>query len=598
MRAAVAKGGGGWRFRSHAEGSLRLGELTGEFFDAGSVAQLHRELRPAAPAALASRRWAGAASLTLLNMGARPAGGAAAASAGGGAAARVLQLLATSPTPLAAAVGFSAGSLVPEPELSEEVAPGAALVLGPELMAPMRVAQHDAVVCSALPPSADAPSSVPPGASYGLSRLGGEMGAYLALTGRQCDAVEALHAGLLTHVLDEGGSKPLLLDSVCSLDRFSDMFLGLDYFAGEAMAAPSESPLMRWHITECFSGGSVDEILARLGKAAKGGWCGFDQASWAEACLAQMERYPADRLELTLRSLREAAALPALEDCLAAEHAAGVLGAAPSDGPLVLHSMEPRFPFDGQAVQHLADENLQRLRALRAAKAQLGAKAESGRRPSKSSAKAKLPSPSAMEAAVKVAEADVKELRTLRGALRATAWTSVQSRMLDNLDEALALAEDAGVDVGPMGVEAKRLLRCPQGRQILQPYIEEATKRDTARSWKNGPRFQQLSERWDTTRYPEMGDVYREVSAAQLAQEQQPPSAKPARQRDARRRGGKPRVPVDFDRFVGLHSVELWADWMLELFVVARLSARDAPRRPAAKDTHQLSSLMRSFEGL
>ena len=139
------------------------------------------------------------------------------------------------------------------------------------------------------------------GGTYYLSRMPGEIGMYLGLTGARLRAADALYCGVGTHYVPR--------------DRLADLATALAgaRFTGDARRAAGETiekfaadpgaPPLAEHraaIDRCFAGGAVEEIVDAL--AAEGG-------AWAEATLADLETKSPTSLKVTFRQLREGARL-------------------------------------------------------------------------------------------------------------------------------------------------------------------------------------------------------------------------------------------------------------------------------------------------
>ncbi|MFV0368093.1 MAG: enoyl-CoA hydratase/isomerase family protein [Hyphomicrobiaceae bacterium] len=135
------------------------------------------------------------------------------------------------------------------------------------------------------------------GVAHALSRLPGEIGTYLGLTGRLIGRADAFQLGLVTHCI--------------AADRFNEIEEGL------ADARPIDPLLDGMHqdpgggelaphlalIAECFSGKTVEEIAGRLSKA-KG-----ESQTFAEGVLADLAKKSPIALKITLRHLRQASAM-------------------------------------------------------------------------------------------------------------------------------------------------------------------------------------------------------------------------------------------------------------------------------------------------
>ena len=139
------------------------------------------------------------------------------------------------------------------------------------------------------------------GTSYALSRLPGQLGRFLALTGYRMNAADALYTGLGTHYVPSE-----------RLFEIPDFFVGGTWGADpladvtrriEAVAAePGPAPLAehREAIDRCFAGESIEAIRDAL--AAEGG-------DWAQATLAELDRGSPTSLKVTLAALNRAASL-------------------------------------------------------------------------------------------------------------------------------------------------------------------------------------------------------------------------------------------------------------------------------------------------
>jgi enoyl-CoA hydratase len=142
------------------------------------------------------------------------------------------------------------------------------------------------------------------GATYFLPRLAGEVGLYLGLTGARLKAADCLHAGLA--------------EAFVPLDRHGELLAGLAdgrwpetllaEFGGDAGPAPVAEH--RQAIDQCFSAGSVAEIMDRL--AAEGG-------DWAEKTLTSLGRMSPTALKIAYRQIREGRELD-FEDCMMLEY--------------------------------------------------------------------------------------------------------------------------------------------------------------------------------------------------------------------------------------------------------------------------------------
>ena len=133
------------------------------------------------------------------------------------------------------------------------------------------------------------------GGTYFLSRMPGELGMYLGLTGSRLGAADALYCGVATHHVPR--------------ERFPDLAASLaearravDETIADFAADPGPPPLaeQRDAIDRCFAGGSVAEIVTAL-EAVGGGW--------AENTLATLAAKSPTSLAVTYRQLRGGAGL-------------------------------------------------------------------------------------------------------------------------------------------------------------------------------------------------------------------------------------------------------------------------------------------------
>jgi enoyl-CoA hydratase len=142
------------------------------------------------------------------------------------------------------------------------------------------------------------------GGSYYLSRCPGQTGTYLALTGTRIKAADLLELGLYTHYLPSTALPDLM--TAIELEAPESLLKGL---AGTPVETSILAPL-RIVIDRCFAGDTVEDILAQLER--EGG-------AWAETTRSTLLRMSPLSLRVTLRQLREGAALD-FEDCMKMEY--------------------------------------------------------------------------------------------------------------------------------------------------------------------------------------------------------------------------------------------------------------------------------------
>ena len=141
------------------------------------------------------------------------------------------------------------------------------------------------------------------GGSHLLSRLPGELGMYLALTGNRIRRGDACAAGLATHSVD-AGSLTALTEALCDADNV-DGTLSSFGVAPE----PELNEGIRHAIARHFSFESLAEILGSLSQ---------DQDDWARQTLATIEKRSPTSLCVAFRQLRAGAMLE-MDECMTME---------------------------------------------------------------------------------------------------------------------------------------------------------------------------------------------------------------------------------------------------------------------------------------
>ncbi|HEY1877636.1 MAG TPA: enoyl-CoA hydratase/isomerase family protein [Rhizomicrobium sp.] len=137
------------------------------------------------------------------------------------------------------------------------------------------------------------------GASYFLSRMPGEMGMYLGLTGLSIGLDDALDAGLVTHAVarkDFGA----VIDALAA---------GREFAPFVRKAQRGQLSMHRGRIATLFAAGSVEAILERLDR---------DGSEFAQATAQTIRTRSPSSLKLVFRQLRFARELT-LRECLAME---------------------------------------------------------------------------------------------------------------------------------------------------------------------------------------------------------------------------------------------------------------------------------------
>jgi enoyl-CoA hydratase len=133
------------------------------------------------------------------------------------------------------------------------------------------------------------------GATWFLSRLPGELGAYCALTGARLGPGDGVSAGVATHRIPSG-RWPELLDALCGS-------LAVDA-AVAAFAAPADATpvrALRPAIDRLFGGERVETILSALDRETASGSA---QAEWAGATAVTIRTKSPTSLKIALAQIR------------------------------------------------------------------------------------------------------------------------------------------------------------------------------------------------------------------------------------------------------------------------------------------------------
>lgn len=142
------------------------------------------------------------------------------------------------------------------------------------------------------------------GGTFFLPRLPGELGMYLGLVGARMKAADCLYAGVADDFVpfDRHGD---LLEGLAEGKTPEGLLAQLGAEAGEATLAANRDSVDR-----CFSAGSVEEIIARLGDSG---------GEWAELTAAALRRMSPFALKIAFRQIREGAKQD-FEDCMILEY--------------------------------------------------------------------------------------------------------------------------------------------------------------------------------------------------------------------------------------------------------------------------------------
>jgi enoyl-CoA hydratase/carnithine racemase len=150
------------------------------------------------------------------------------------------------------------------------------------------------------------------GASRFLNLCPGRIGRYLALSGTRIRAADALYCGFATHYVPHD-RLAALTDALAALDwdpraRHRQVDETIARFAGDPGPAPLKA--LQAEIDRCFSGGSVEAIVAALMR---------ETADWAKAALAAIGRASPLSLKIAFHQLELGRGM-SIEEALALEY--------------------------------------------------------------------------------------------------------------------------------------------------------------------------------------------------------------------------------------------------------------------------------------
>ncbi|KAA1469386.1 ClpP/crotonase [Dentipellis sp. KUC8613] len=153
------------------------------------------------------------------------------------------------------------------------------------------------------------------GASYFLSRLDGELGTYLALTGEPLSGRATFEHGFATHFISSH-RVPILLERLAALEDPTlaqiDSVLEELYFEREP--TDPATPLIgaiRVALDSAFAHNSVEEIIKALEGHAAGG--NADVIPWAKNTLASLNKVSPTSLRVALLAIRKAKTMNLLD---------------------------------------------------------------------------------------------------------------------------------------------------------------------------------------------------------------------------------------------------------------------------------------------
>lgn len=153
------------------------------------------------------------------------------------------------------------------------------------------------------------------GGSHFLSRLGGKLGLYLALTGHRLKGADCLKAGIATHFCESSKLQELEKELINCRNPETDIKEILDRSTKLSKVESHQfslAPLLE-HIENCFSAPTVEEILVRLKK---------DGSEWAIKTLEILSKVSPTSCKVIKKELEEGAT-KSLQECLIMEYRLG-----------------------------------------------------------------------------------------------------------------------------------------------------------------------------------------------------------------------------------------------------------------------------------
>lgn len=152
------------------------------------------------------------------------------------------------------------------------------------------------------------------GGSFFLSRLDGQLGTYLGLTGKRLKATDVFYSGVATHFVPSS-RLPALEARLAELDDATHEMVNsaIEEFSAELETESSFSLAgeTREAIDRCFKYDTVEEIMSALEKEP--------QTAWTEETIKLMKKMSPTSLKVTLRQIRNGSTL-SLAQCLKMEY--------------------------------------------------------------------------------------------------------------------------------------------------------------------------------------------------------------------------------------------------------------------------------------
>ncbi len=149
------------------------------------------------------------------------------------------------------------------------------------------------------------------GGSYFLSRLAGELGIYLGLTGTRLNASDAMFAGLINEFTSSVHVHEII-DAIAGTNFSEEAKERVTHILHEFSVKTELSELATHshQIDEFFSADTVEAIITRLEQ---------DNKPWSQKALSQLKTKSPTSMKITLRQIREGVALN-FDSCMQMEY--------------------------------------------------------------------------------------------------------------------------------------------------------------------------------------------------------------------------------------------------------------------------------------
>lgn len=149
------------------------------------------------------------------------------------------------------------------------------------------------------------------GGGHFLSRLPGEIGMYMALTGARLSPADAVYAGVGTCMM-ESGREAALIEALADADYTGGAHAAVDRLLADMADAAGEPAIAdhRAAIDAAFGATTLDAVVARLEA---------DADPWSQKTLAILRSKSPTSMRIAFRQLREGRAL-SFNDCMRMEY--------------------------------------------------------------------------------------------------------------------------------------------------------------------------------------------------------------------------------------------------------------------------------------